>query len=712
MKTPITVHMIGQAHLDPIWLWNWQAGLDEALATCRAACDLLDDYPEFIFTRGEAWVYRQIEKVDPDLFSRIRDHVKAGHWEITGGWWIQPDCNQPSGFGFERQIQVGKQYLLDHFGVFPQVAYNVDSFGHAATLPGYMHAAGQRCYVMMRPQEHEMTLSVRLFRWRGFETGPEITTFRIAGSYNTWETAQMDGQIKRACEGLPEGMTHTMCFYGVGDHGGGPTEQMIRWITEHQDAIDGCQLVFSSPNRFFAAVESQIATLPVVTGELQMHAIGCYSVQRALKTDVRRTEHLLRQAEVAAETLPGQPDCATALRHAWEQVSFAHFHDILGGTSLPTAYRAVHDRLGAASALADDLLQHGLRRAMTTLPDDPLQRIVLYNASDSPFAGYTEFEPWLANSPASPNGRRLLDEEGRQIPYQVIKPESASWESPRYLFNVTLAPGQLRALRIDPEGGNPVESRVTVINETLHTSDGVAVSLGAPGSLRFPLALQLPLPRLDLIEDRSDNWSHGLDRYPEGTITSATWNAPCVLHNGPCMTALYQTGAIGRSTLRAEWRVYAGEPFVELRLGVHWCERLQLLKMTLPLPSPVAMRQDGIPGAHLQRPNNGRETPVRDWTLLDLGEARFGIVCPDVYALDATPERVRLTLLRSAIMTHHEPQLGSKPDSVISDQGVHEFRFRFFCGQEVTTALLDQQALMLHRPLIAGDLTRGMARRK
>ena len=40
----LTVHMIGNAHLDPVWLWRKSAGIDEAIATCRTACDLLDEY--------------------------------------------------------------------------------------------------------------------------------------------------------------------------------------------------------------------------------------------------------------------------------------------------------------------------------------------------------------------------------------------------------------------------------------------------------------------------------------------------------------------------------------------------------------------------------------------------------------------------------------------------------------------------------------------
>jgi len=30
-----TLHMIGNAHLDPVWLWRWQEGFQEAKSTFR-----------------------------------------------------------------------------------------------------------------------------------------------------------------------------------------------------------------------------------------------------------------------------------------------------------------------------------------------------------------------------------------------------------------------------------------------------------------------------------------------------------------------------------------------------------------------------------------------------------------------------------------------------------------------------------------------------
>ena len=100
----VTVHIVFNAHLDPIWLWPWTAGMDAAVATCRSACDRLDAHRDIVFSRGEAWVYQLIERIDPALFERMRGHVAAGRWEIVGGWWVQPDCNLPTGEGFRQQI--------------------------------------------------------------------------------------------------------------------------------------------------------------------------------------------------------------------------------------------------------------------------------------------------------------------------------------------------------------------------------------------------------------------------------------------------------------------------------------------------------------------------------------------------------------------------------------------------------------------------------
>ena len=103
------VHLICNAHLDPIWLWEWQEGAAEALSTFRTAADLCEEFDGFVFNHNEAVLYRWVAEYEPELFERIRRLVAAGKWHIMGGWYLQPDCNMPSGESFARQAIIGKQ---------------------------------------------------------------------------------------------------------------------------------------------------------------------------------------------------------------------------------------------------------------------------------------------------------------------------------------------------------------------------------------------------------------------------------------------------------------------------------------------------------------------------------------------------------------------------------------------------------------------------
>lgn len=136
------LHMIGNAHLDPVWLWNWQEGFQSVKATFRSALDRMKEYDEFIFTSSSALQYLWIEENCPEMFEEIKERVKEGRWVIVGGWWVQPDCNIPSGESFVRQGLYGQRYFLEKFGVTAKVGYNVDSFGHSGALPQIFEKSG------------------------------------------------------------------------------------------------------------------------------------------------------------------------------------------------------------------------------------------------------------------------------------------------------------------------------------------------------------------------------------------------------------------------------------------------------------------------------------------------------------------------------------------------------------------------------------------
>ena len=357
------LHMVGNAHIDPVWLWRWVDGCAEAIATCWAAVDRLDEGGGFVFTRGEAQIYAWVEEFDPPLFARVKRYVAAGRWIVVNGWWIQPDCNIPSGEAQIRQALYGKRYFLSRFGVAPDVGYNVDLFGHAATFPMLLRHTGSNAYVFMRPGPHEMQLPANLFDWRSPD-GSVVPTFRIQGAYNTSpRNTPLDKKMEQQLAMSRDAGQPYMCFYGVGNHGGGPTKENVKTIEErirkHAD------VGFSDPVRYFRELPE--AARPVVDTELQFHAIGCYAAASALKGLNRRCEAKLAQAEAAAALafrVAGAPYPRAEFEALWRKLLFNQFHDTLGGTSLESACVDAIEDFGAmlSGAAADPQRQRAPTR--------------------------------------------------------------------------------------------------------------------------------------------------------------------------------------------------------------------------------------------------------------------------------------------------------------------------------------------------------------
>ena len=142
-----TMMMIGNAHIDPVWLWRWKEGYHEVKATFRSALDRMNENPEFVFSCACADYYRWVEESDPEMFREIQRRVAQGQWVIAGGLWIQPDMNTPSGESFVRHLLYSQRYFYEKFGRIAVTGYNVDSFGHNAMMPQLFRLSGIENYV-------------------------------------------------------------------------------------------------------------------------------------------------------------------------------------------------------------------------------------------------------------------------------------------------------------------------------------------------------------------------------------------------------------------------------------------------------------------------------------------------------------------------------------------------------------------------------------
>src|SRR5919197_3117713 len=146
-----------------------------------------------------------------------------------------------------------------------------------------------------------------------------------------------------------------MAFYGVGNHGGGPTRENLDSIRRLDGVGTMPRLRHSTPAQFFQTVRASAKRLPVVRDDLQHHAVGCYSAHSGIKRLMRRAENGLAAAEAwaaVADRVAGQAYPRAELTRAWKQVLFNQFHDTLGGTAIEPAYRDARDQLGEASSIA------------------------------------------------------------------------------------------------------------------------------------------------------------------------------------------------------------------------------------------------------------------------------------------------------------------------------------------------------------------------
>jgi alpha-mannosidase len=715
----LTVHMIGNAHLDPVWLWTWQSGLDEALATCRSACDLLDEFPELYITRGEAWVYAQVQKIDPALFARISTHVADGRWQIVNGWWVQPDCNFPTAESFRKHAEIGGRYFRDNFGIAVTVGYNVDSFGHCAMLPAFLREAGMDNYVFMRPQEHEKDLPCNLFTWQS-PAGESVTAFRISHAYTCRTIAELESGLSDAIAAANREVGHTMCFYGVGDHGGGPTHEQIEWIREHAQYTDDVELRFSHPRAFFDAVKASGVNLPVVTGELQYHAVGCYSVVHEVKQEMRRAEHLAMQAERLIQAYPDKINSADRelLNEAWKHILFNQFHDTMGGTAIKPAYEHTRDELGLAKTISRRIIVDITRKNTIALEPCPYQQLLLTNASFQHFRGFVEFEPWLGYKPNS-TPLRLTDKDGKSIPFQRIQPDSTLETQVRHQIAADIPPLGQQVIEVHHDREESFPSEVEACDQSLSNSE-LKIECNTTGISDVRLknnAQRLIKPegiRIAAFEDTTDTWSHGIAGYNGklvGTFTSTeSW---AVMEQGPLRITMVNTFQLGRSSLL--WRVIlqAGEPAIRMRLRLHWQGEQTIVKMIIP-PAFIPMsRLDGYPGGQVERAMDGREYPVQGCVALVGGEASIAVVSHDVFGSDVQPDgSMQLTLLRSPHYAHHEPfKLPSVHAYPLTDQGVHEYEVALLPMCSFSQDVIEEEMNRQTNPVWISETTKGMPQR-
>ncbi len=688
-----TVHMVGNSHIDPVWQWRWEEGRNEVIDTCRSAVERAQETPDFVFTRSSAVTYQWIEQVAPELFADIKRLVVRGNWCIVGGWWVQPDCNIPCGESLVRQGLYGQRYFIEKFGMPAKTAYNVDTFGHAATLPQIFLKQGMGQYCFFRPGPDEKELPANLFWWQAPD-GSRVLAARMPGHYLS-QADEIEQRIYEAAEQSVGGLRHTMSFYGVGNHGGGPTKANIRSIQKVNEAPDGPRAIFSSPDTFFDAIRQDAESLPTVKEELQYHSRGCYTAVSAIKKHNRLAENMLLQAEkmsCMAGHLVGARYPRQELEYAWKQVLFNQFHDILAGTSI----RPACDDAILQYQEAETIAGRAIRQAMTHISQSidtagEGRPVVIYNTLSWPREEVVELEvTW----PNHNDNVRVVDDRNQPVPYQVLSSTiSGRGTTIRLLIRAELPACGYRVYRVlqatQAEPGNaqatPFRAGSDFVESDIYRLEfdpatGYITRLFDKRLGQDLLAGPANVPIV--IDDPSDTWSHGVDSFrTEIGRFQADKNGIEVVEVGPVRLRVRVTMSYKESALVQDIRLYARLPRIDVKLTVDYHGHNEMLKIAFPtaIEAPTATYE--VPYGHVVRPQTGCEEPAQKWAdisgrLADDSEAGIAILNDAKYGYDALDGQLRLSVLRTPIYCFHEP---SQPDCKrryeFTDQGSQQFTY-------------------------------------
>ncbi|MBR6789982.1 MAG: alpha-mannosidase [Oscillospiraceae bacterium] len=671
-------YMIGNAHLDPVWMWRWQEGSAEAKATCRSALDRMKEYPDFKFVCSSASVYRWLEESAPEMIDEIAVRVREGRWIIVGGWWVQPDCNLPSGEGFARQSLCAQRYFHDRFGVTARTGYCVDSFGHNGMLPQILKKSGMNEYVFMRPGPHEQTLP-NLFRWQAPD-GSEVLALRLRDPYccNFTDGEALEKRLLDVSEDMPEALDFAACFYGVGNHGGGPTIRNIELIKGRTGEE---QLIFADPAEFFDSVRESGIDLPVRQDDLQHHAAGCYAAVSAIKTAIRKSETRLLAAEKYAALAAGITGAAYPggkFREAWENICFLHFHDIAGGCSIESSYKDSLEFAGESLSIAAKAENAALQRlswAIDTRDREKGLPVVIFNSHDHPVRTVVQINKEAAG---------ITDSEGNPVPCQHVYSETHScygrddtifeaeipalgWTT-YYMKECEAAPAD-RYLKAE---GFVLENRKLRLEFDPHTGLADADWLFCGGGL--PVVID---------EYAHDTWSHAKNFFNKkiGVFTDAKIS---VIENGPVRAGIRVETFYGKSTLRLDYFLTANDDKLTVRADLDWQEKHKMLKLCYPSLVRNGSAYYSIPYGWIRRPCDGEEEPGQMWHAVADETGGLAMLNDSKYSFSVEDSTLCLTAVRSPIYGDHGRERTA--DSVFTDQGRHTFSFvlKGFSGTDFT----------------------------
>lgn len=669
----------GHAHIDVAWLWTLGQTRRKAGRTFHTVMRLMEQFPDYHFTQSQPQIYDYVRQDYPALFDAIKSKVADGHWEPTGGMWVEADCNISGAESLARQFLLGRSFYREHFGadVDSPILWLPDVFGYSWSLPQLIKLAGLDYFLTIKISWNQYNrLPYDSFWWQGIDGTRVLTHFSTTpgdggrANYNATATPQ---EVLGSWEYFQQKdlQRDLLMMYGYGDGGGGPTREMLENLREMNDFPGLPRTRTEKAINFFRRMEAKAGEkLPTWNGELYLeYHRGTYTTQSRNKRANRKSEFLLHDAEFLA-TLASLLDQnyvypADDLNHAWELVCLNQFHDIIPGSSITPVYTESLEQYAEVEAIGQNVCE----AASAVIADQIHCDLLIVNPTSF------EREDLVFWDEILPEGRYLQTTGG--VPVFAQPTTNGTWVSAG-----KLAAYSITALHIT---ANPAPIPQTGLQVTTNLLENafLRVELNEAGDIvriydkanqREVLPHGTIANQFQAFEDRPMNWdAWDIDIYYDDKMwISDPAQSIEILEEGPLRATLEIKRRILNSLYVQRISLQYNSAQLHFDTEIDWEERHILLKVAFPVDvlSPRATYE--IQWGNVERPTHRNtswdwarfETAAQKWA--DLSEGGYGVSLLNdcKYGHDIYNNIIRLSLLRSP--THPDPE---------ADQGTHRFAY-------------------------------------
>lgn len=659
------LHAVGHAHIDSAWLWPTRETVRKCARTFANVLDLMDSDPDFTFVCSSAQQYAWVQEHYPELFERIRTRVAEGRFVPVGGMWVESDTNLPGGEAMVRQFVTGTGYFLSEFGVEPPEVWLPDSFGYSGALPQIVREAGKDFFLTQKISWNDTnTMPHHTFNWEGIDGTRVFTHFPPVDTYNSVLSGEELARAQR--QYAEKGRANTSLVpFGYGDGGGGPTREMVAAAHRTADLEGSPRVTLSTSTDFFETARTEYRDPPVWSGEMYLeYHRGTYTSQHRTKAGNRRSEHLLREAELWAATASvrtGAPYPRDALERIWRLVLLQQFHDILPGSSIAWVHREAERNYLAVAAELEELIT------------DALHALVGSGAGD---------EPYVIN--AGPMSLGAVPAMGAALVEPTTGGVSVTPAAEGWLLESDL-------LRVRVDSGGLIRSVIdlTADREVLDTSQASGL--------------------LQVHRDTPNQWdAWDIDRHYRHVVTDLTDADEITVIEDGSEAGLEIRRSTGSSTIVERLTLSPGRAALDLDFTVDWHERQKLLKLGFGVDVHADRATSEIQFGHLHRPMHANtswdaarfETVAHRW--VHVGEPGYGValandctyghdITRDTRDAGGTTTTIRASMLRAPLFPD--------PDA---DQGEHRLRFSLVVGAEIADAVAAGYRLNLPLRTVTG----------